>query len=103
VIDIKDFVNQDQIIREIKERTGFSIGALKEAFDALEEVIIEHMQTATLEQPSEIRLFHGWKLGAKRWPDREMIDPRNGEKIISPEKITPYCSFSIGFRDKING
>lgn len=102
MVNIKDFVNQEQIIREIKDKTGFSIAALKEAFDALEEVLIEHMQTATLEQPSEVRLFHGWKIGAKKWPEREMKDPRNGEKILTPERLTPYCSFSIGFRDKIN-
>lgn len=98
---MKDFINQEQIIREVGERTGFGKKYLKEAFDAMLDIIEEHMMEATIEQPSEIRLFHGWKLGAKRWPERTMIDPRNGQSINVPSKITPYCSFETSYKNKI--
>ena len=99
---MKEFVTQDQIIRQVKEKTGYSLKDLKEAFDALEEVLLENMLSATDESPSEIRLFHGWKIGAKVLPEREAVDPRNGEKIITPRKFSPYCSFEQYYRQKIN-
>ena len=99
---MKDFISQDQIIRQVRDKTGFSLKALKEAFDALEEVIVENMLTATPEQPSEIRLFPGWRVGAKILPEREAKDPRNGATIITPEKFSPYCSFEQYYRHKIN-
>ena len=60
------------------------------------------MNMATLDEPSEARLFFGWKIGAKRLPEREARDPRNGETVVSPEKITPYCHFAQNFKRKIN-
>ena len=99
---MKDFISQDQIIRQVKEKTGFSLWSLKEALNALEEVIVENMLTATPEQPSEIRLFPGWRVGAKILPEREAKDPRNGETIITPEKFSPYCTFEQYYRKKIN-
>jgi hypothetical protein len=32
---MKDFISQDQIIRQVRDKTGYSLKALKEAFDAL--------------------------------------------------------------------
>lgn len=98
---MKKFINQEQIICEVSEKTGFGKKYLKEAFDAMLEIIEEHMMEATIEQSSEIRLFHGWKIGAKRWPDRKMLDPRNGQSIDVPSKITPYCSFETAYKNKI--
>lgn len=99
---MKDFINQDQIIRQVRDKTGFSLKALKETFDAIDDVIVENMLTATQEHPSEIRLFPGWRVGAKILPEREVRDPRNGEKVITPEKFSPYCTFEQYYRQKIN-
>ena len=99
---MKNYVTQDQIIRQVKDKTGYSLKALKEAFDALEEVLVENMLEATEEQPSEIRLFHGWRIGAKILPEREAKDPRNGQTIITPRKFSPYCTFEQYYRQKIN-
>lgn len=95
-------MSQDQIIRAVAKKTGFSQAALREALVALEEVIIENMQTATFENPSEMRLFAGWKLGAKRLPERMVFNPQNGSRVMTKEKIVPYCSFIDTFRKKIN-
>lgn len=99
---MKDFISQDQIIRQVSKKTGFSLWALKETLNALNDVIIENMLTATPDQPSEMRLFPGWRLGAKILPEREAKDPRSGETIITSEKFSPYCRFEQNYRNKIN-
>ena len=99
---MKKFINQDDIIDELHNKTEFYKKDLKFVMESLEEVIMEMMTGATDGKPSEIRLFHGWKLGAKVLPERESKNPRTGEKIITSEKLSPYCSFEQSFKKKLN-
>ena len=99
---ITNFMMQDDVITEIKERTGFYKKDIQMVMDALEDIIIEHMHTATFEQPAEMRLFKGWRMGAKRTPERESIDPRDRSTIVTPEKLIPHCKFKQSFRDRMN-
>ena len=93
---------RDDIVDELHERTGFYKKNIREFMAALEDIIVDNMNMATLDEPSEIRPFFGWKIGGKRLPEREAKDPRNGEKVITAEKITPYCHFAQNFKRKIN-
>lgn len=95
-------MTQKDVIDELKARTGFYKHNIKDVLDALEDIIIEHMNAATFDEPSEMRLFHGWRLGAKRMPERPYCDPRDRSEIITPEKVIPYCKFKQSFRDRIN-
>jgi len=95
-------MKQDDIIAELKERTGFYKKNIQELLDALDDIIIENMNTADYDEPSEMRLFSGWRLGAKKVPERQSYDPRNRDKIITPEKLIPYCQFKQSFRQRIN-
>lgn len=99
---ISKIMTQKDIVDELKKRTGYFKYNIQEVLDALEEVIIENMNTATYDEPSEITLFHGWRLGAKRVPERESYDPRNRAEIITPEKLIPYCKLKQSFRQRIN-
>ena len=96
------YMVQDDVLTELKDRTGFYKKDIQVVLDALEEIIMEHMHTATLEQPSEMRLFKGWRVGAKFTPERESIDPRDRSVITTPEKFIPYCKFKQSFRDRMN-
>ena len=99
---MKKFVNQDDVIHVLNQKTGFFKKDLRVVMDALEETLIEYMATATYDKPSEIRLFHGWKIGAKRLPERAVKDPRNGADVMTPEKLLPYCRFETTLRQKLN-
>lgn len=99
---ISNYMTQKDVIDELKARTGFYKHNIKDVLDALEDIIIEHMNAATFDEPSEMRLFHGWRLGAKRMPERPYCDPRDRSEIITPEKVIPYCKFKQSFRDRIN-
>lgn len=95
-------MDQKDIVNELNERTGFYKKNIRTLLDALEDIIIENMNMATYDQQSEIVLFTGWRLGAKRVPERPYCDPRNREEIITPEKLIPHCKLKQSFRQKIN-
>lgn len=99
---VSRIMTQKDVIDELKERTGFFKYNLQTVLDALDEIIVENMNTATYDEPSEITLFTGWRLGAKRVPERESYDPRDRAEIITPEKLIPYCKLKQSFRQRIN-
>lgn len=99
---ITNYMTQDDVIDELKDRTGFYKSNLRDVFDALDDIIIEHMNTATIEEPSEMRLFKSWRLGGKRLPEREVKDPRDGQSVITKEKVVPYCKFKQSFKNRLN-
>ena len=94
-------MTQKDIVDELKERTGFYKMHIRTLLEALDDIIVENMNTATYDEPSEIILFKGWRLGAKRLPDREWREPRGGT-TITPEKLIPYCKLKQSFRQRIN-
>lgn len=93
---------QKDIVNELNERTGFYKKHIRTLLDALDDIIIENMNMATYDEPSEIILFSGWRLGAKRVPERPYCDPRNRAEIITPEKLIPYCKLKQSFRQRLN-
>ena len=99
---IKKFMTQSDVVDTIKQQTGFFKKDIQVVIDALDDIIIDNMRMATVDEPSEIKLFHGWKLGGKRLPERPYRDPRNGQSIVTPEKVVPYCQFKLSIRQRIN-
>lgn len=91
-----------QLVDELAERTGFYKYNLEEMLDALDEIIVENMSTATKTEPSEIHLSHGFVFGGRYTPKREVRDPRNGNTVVTPAKYIPYARFKTSFRHKIN-
>ena len=95
-------MKQKDIISEIKLRTGYNKKDIRVVFEVLDDIIVENMNMATYDEPSEMILFHGWRLGARRLPDREWREPRFGGTTITPAKLIPYCKLKQSFRDRIN-
>ena len=95
-------MTQKDVIDEIKSRTDYNKKDLKVVFKVLDDIIIENMNLATFDEPSEIILFSGWRLGAKRVPERPYRDPRNQEDIITPEKVIPHCQLKTSYRQRVN-
>lgn len=95
-------MTQEDVVDELKSRTGFYKTNIRQLLDALDDIIVENMNLATCDEPSEIILFPGWRLGAKRVPERSCRDPRNQDDIITPEKLIPNCQLKQSFRQRIN-
>lgn len=94
-------MKKEALISELSERTGFYKKNMADVVDALADIILENMKTATFKEPSELHLRHGVIIGGRRVPKREAKDPRTGETIMSPEKVIPYATFKPSVRQKL--
>ena len=95
-------LKRKQLVDILSERTGFYKHNINTMLDALDDVIVENMSTATKTEPSEIQLSLGFVFGGRFVPKREAKDPRDGSIIMTPAKYIPYAKFKPSFRKKIN-
>lgn len=95
-------LKRKELVDELSARTGFFKYNIDTILDALDDIIVENMSTATKTEPSEIHLSLGFVFGGRYAPKREAVDPRNGEKIMTKAKYIPYARFKTSFRQKIN-
>ncbi len=95
-------LKRKQLVDELSTRTGFYKHNIDTILDALDDIIVENMSTATKTEPSEIHLSLGFVFGGRFSPKREAKDPRDGSTIITPAKYIPYARFKPSFRKKIN-
>ncbi len=98
---MKQIIKKDDLVNELAERTNFYKKNMLDVVEALADIILENMQTASFDQPSELHLRHGVIIGGRRVPKREAKDPRTGETIMSPEKVIPYATFKPSVRQKL--
>ncbi len=94
-------MKKTELVDELADRTGFFKKNMREVVDALSDIIEEHFQTAEFGADSELHLAPGVVLVGKRKPASEATDPRNGEMIISPEKVIPSATFKQSIRLKL--
>ena len=99
---MEKLMRRDDVIDELHERTGFYKKNLRDVMAALEDIIVENMTMATIDEPSEVRPFFGWKIGAKVIPEHQAKDPRNGEIVTASERFSPYCRFAQNFKMHLN-
>ena len=95
-------LKRKQLVDELSARTKFYKHNIDTILDALDDIIVENMSTATKTEPSEIHLSLGFVFGGRYSPKREAKDPRDGSTIITPAKYIPYARFKPSFRKKIN-
>lgn len=94
-------MKKPELTDELAARTGFYKKNMKEVVDALSDIVEEHFHTAEFGADSELHLAPGVVLCGERKPEQEAIDPRNREKIITPEKVLPYAVFKQSIRKKL--
>jgi nucleoid DNA-binding protein len=94
-------MKKPELTDELAKRTGFYKKNAREFVEALSDIIIEHFETAEFDADSELHLAPGVVLVGKRKPSGEAKDPRNGEIIISPEKVVPSAVFKSSVRLKL--
>lgn len=95
-------MKRKELVEELAARTGFYKCNINLMLEALDDIIVESMSTATKKEPSEIHLSLGFVFGGRYSPKHEARDPRDGSVITTPAKYIPYARFSPHFRKKIN-
>lgn len=98
---VERIMKKPELTEELAARTGFYKKNMKEVVDALSDIVEEHFHTAEFGADSELHLAPGVVLCGERKPEQEAIDPRNREKIITPEKVLPYAVFKQSIRKKL--
>lgn len=98
---MSNIYKKDDLVDMLHEKTGFYKMHMREVADALEEIILECLQSATFESDSELQLAPGVVLVGSRKPAGEAKDPRTGEIIVSPEKVIPKAVFKQSIRQKL--
>ena len=94
-------MKKPELVEELAARTGFYKKNMKEVVDALADIVIEQLQTATFEEDSEFHISPGVLICGHRKPEQESIDPRDRSTIITPEKVVPYAVFKSTARLKL--
>lgn len=94
-------MKKGELIDELAARTGFYKKNMKDVVFALADIVTEHFETATFEEDSELHIAPGVLICGRRTPEREAVDPRNGEAIVTPEKVIPYAVFKPSIRQKL--
>ena len=95
-------LRKKEIVNELAKRCDFYKKDTEFLLETLDDIIVENLGRATLNEDVEIHLAKGLVIGAKRYPEREAHDPRNQDVIITPEKSIPYARFTYTFKQKIN-
>lgn len=94
-------MKKPELTDELAARTGFYKKNMKEVVDALSDIVEEHFHTAEFGADSELHLAPGVVLCGERKPEQESVDPRNGDTIVTPEKVRPYAIFKQSIRQKL--
>lgn len=92
---------KEDLVNLLAEKTGFYKKNMVTVVDALGEIIVECLQSATFEHDSELLLAPGVLICGKRKPAGEAKDPRTGETIVTPEKVIPSAIFKPSIRLKL--
>ena len=88
---------QYDVIKAIKEKTGYPQKYIKVALDAFEETLFE-----ALVRKEEVRPFRGLVFFVKDYEDKERMNPRTGDMILCPSRSVARAKFTRSMIDRIN-
>lgn len=88
--------NQAKLIGEMYHKTGFTPSELKYVFEALEEIIVDHVRNH-----DEIKLFNGFSIIGVERKDRICIMP-DKTKVPTGTLTSAKLKLGEGFKRAIN-
>ena len=94
-------MKKDEIVDELASRTNFFKKNIRDIVDALQDIIVEHFETAEIGANSEFYLAPGIVLVGVRKPAGEAKNPATGDTVVSPEKVVPKAIFKQSIRQKL--
>jgi nucleoid DNA-binding protein len=94
-------MKKPELTEELAARTGYYKKNCKEIVDHLADIITEHFETATYDEPSEFHIAPGVVICGKRVPEQEAVNPKTGETVIACERVRPYAVFKPSIKNKL--
>lgn len=94
-------ITREDLVDLLTDESGFFRYNTDHFLSSVETVLMNLLQSATVDEDVEIKLIPGLIIGGRRVPEHESIDPRTREAIITPEKVIPYATFKPSLRQKL--
>ena len=96
-------INQSDLIDEIADDFSgiYDRRTIQDIICDLEDVIINHLRSATVEKPVSIRPFRGLTLSSKLLTEKEITVNLTGQTYVRSRRLKPSASFSRYFRNTI--
>ena len=94
-------ITREMLVQKLYKKSGYIPNDIKTLLQCMDEVIIETLNEATLEDDIQIQTIIGIKLCCKILGERERVDPRTQEPIIVGETAKPFVKFSKDFKIKL--
>lgn len=94
-------VTREELVKKLSDKSGYFQKDIRYLLQCLDDVVFEEMCKATLENDVRVQITTGIKLGCKKNPQRDRVDPRTQEPIVVAESPKPFAKFSQDFRLKL--
>ena len=94
-------ITREEMIKKLSEKSGYYQKDIRTLLQCLDEVVLDELCEATLEDEVQIQLVTGIKCGCKIVGSRERVDPRTQTPIIVGETVKPFAKFSQDYREKL--
>jgi len=95
-------ITKEMIIKQIARREGKKVATVRNLYNAMENIIFDHLSSTTLTEKTNIKLFEGLSLECGYVPEKEVIHPDTKEKTIVPEKIWGKAKLTRNYNRKLN-
>ena len=90
-------INKKDYARKVSEITGFTLKDVEKVINGERSVIIEG-----LKNQETIKPFEGYNIIGEYVEAHEAVNPRTGEKIVTPGKIKIRSAFTRYFKEEVN-
>ena len=94
-------ITREQLVERLSEKSEYYKQDVRKVLQALDEVLLEYFNEATLDEEGAVQIAKGIKCGVKIVGARERVDPRTQKPIIVSETVKPFARFSTDYKNKI--
>jgi nucleoid DNA-binding protein len=94
-------ITRSQLVKKISERSGFYQKDVDKVLKCFDDVVFDCLCEATLDEEIQVQVVTGIKVGCKKLPQRDRVDPRTQEPIIVDESPKLFTKFSQDFKLKV--
>ena len=94
-------ITREQLVKKLSTASDFHQKDVRKLLKCLDDVVLECFSEVTDDEDVSVQLITGMKASVHVVPERQRVDPRNGEQIVCKATVKPACKFSEDFRQKI--
>ena len=94
-------ITREMMIKKLAEKSGYYQRDVRQLLYCLDEVVFDALCDATLDEDVQVQMVTGVKIGCKKVPPRNRVNPKTQEPIVVDETAKPFAKFSEDFRLKL--